>query len=57
LEKDRIRDNFLKQNGSSIYHIEHDRLLVNADIVLDELETYLGLNTPHPCPLPLGEGV
>jgi very-short-patch-repair endonuclease len=57
LEKDRIRDTYLKQNGSRVYHIEHDRLLVNTNGVLEELELYLRLNTPHPNPLPLGEGV
>ena|GEM_PF-1009469 len=57
IEKDSIRDEYLKQNGARVYHIEYDRLLVNTDAVLEELELYLGLNSPHPDPLPLGEGV
>ena len=34
LEKDRIRDEYLKQQGSRVYHIEHDRLLVNTDVLV-----------------------
>jgi len=64
--KDRIRDEYLKSQGVTVFHCDHDRLLVNTEKVLEEL-SYLTLTlssrrggldlTPGPSPQRRGESL
>lgn len=48
------RDRFLKNQGIRVYHIEHDRLLVNPHLVLAELRQFIeAMRKTDPLPRPL----